>query len=253
MIGGLLRGIIPEYWRPIGHLVHLTRSRSGGKVASGPFAGLHYGEHAVGSAYIPKLLGSYERELALSIEESCVTKPDVVVDIGAAEGYYACGMARRLPNTRVIAFEMEAKGREALLEMVNLNHLTGRVEIRGKCEPLDLEEALAGARRPLIICDCEGYEKVLLDLTKVPALQRAQILVELHEFVVPGVTGAIKQHFEATHQVNEIVEEGRTRDDYPYRDFYTRFMPKSYLAWAPSEWRPEQMSWLWMMPRLAQH
>ena len=72
--------------------------------------------NAAGNAHIhiPKLLGVYERELNPYIEQACALNFPLIVDVGAAEGYYAVGMALRNPSARVIAFEMDARAREAL-------------------------------------------------------------------------------------------------------------------------------------------
>ncbi len=242
----LLRKIIPERWRPIGHLTYLAQVGTGQKIMSGPFAGTRYPASSFFSAYIPKLLGIYERELAGAVEAACAKVPSRVVDVGAAEGYYAAGLARRLPGARVIAFEMQPEGRAALAETLALNHLTDRVEVRGRCEPADLTQALAGADRALVVCDVEGYEQTLLNPTAVPALSGADILVELHEFVVRGVGAELEKRFQATHRVTVIQAEERQESEFPFHNLYTRLLPRSYREWSVSEWRPEQMSWLWM-------
>ena len=64
------------------------------------------------------MLGTYEKELNSVIEEACAAHPSLIVDVGAAEGYYACGMALRNPQARVVAFEMQAKGRGMPLPFV---------------------------------------------------------------------------------------------------------------------------------------
>lgn len=75
---------------------HLERML-GLTVRRGPFAGLRYPSHdAVGSSLWPKLLGSYEAELAPTFEALCATPYRTVVDVGAAEGYYAVGLGLRL-------------------------------------------------------------------------------------------------------------------------------------------------------------
>jgi hypothetical protein len=117
VITKILRAIIPARFRPIGYLEHLVHARTGGRVRCGPFAGMRYIQGSVGSAYVPKLLGIYERELTTYMEEACALEFPLIADIGAAEGYYAVGMALRNPNARVIAFEMEQKGRAALKEL----------------------------------------------------------------------------------------------------------------------------------------
>jgi hypothetical protein len=240
--------MVPERLRPIGYLTHLTRKKTSCRVRSGPFSGMRYVTGSVGSAYLPKLLGIYERELSVHLEGMC-GKPDLIVNVGAAKGYYAVGLALRNPQARVIAFEAEEKGRLALTEMAHLNGVSGQIEIRCWCAPVDLQAALAGSRLPLLICDVEGYEETLLDVQAVPALERATILTELHEFVIPGISALLIERFEKTHKIERIWQQPRTRQDFPWRTLGTVLLPKSYLDWAVSEWRPERMSWLWMMPR----
>jgi hypothetical protein len=249
VIADLLRRIIPKRFRPIGYIEHLVSTGSGGRVAKGPFAGMRYIAGAVGSAYVPKLLGIYERELNPRIEQACALGFPLIIDIGAAEGYYAVGLARRNPNARVIAFEMEPKGQTALKEMAQRNDVSSRVEVRGKCGLPEMQAALEGAERFLIVCDVEGEEKTLLDPEAIPQLRRAHLLVEMHDFIYPGITESILERFKATHEIHRIWQEPRDRSDLPYRTLGTAILPRRYLKWAVSEWRPVQMSWLWMEPR----
>lgn len=209
---------------------------------------MRYVSNSVGSAYLPKLLGIYERELAGLIDQACAGKPALIVDVGAAEGYYAIGLTIRNPQSSVIAFEMEPQGRAALIEMAALNNVSDRVCIHGKCEPLDLETALAGTDMPFVVCDVEGYENLLLDPVTVPSLRNATILVEMHDFIHPGITDLLTQRFTPSHHVERIWQEARSRQEFPWRTLATALLPKSYLDWAVSEWRPERMSWLWMKP-----
>ena len=248
MIASLVRKIVPARFRPIGYLLHLTRERTDCRVMAGPFAGMRYVTDSVGSAYVPKLLGTYESELALQVESICHRKPSLIIDIGAAEGYYAIGLAVRNPQARVIAFEMDVQGQAALREMASLNGVAGRVEIRGKCEPTDLAAVLGDTPSPVIVCDVEGYEQNLLDLKAVPALARATVLLELHDFIIPGITEELLARFSGTHRIEHIWQQPRSREQFPWRTFGTSLLPKSYLDWSVSEWRPVRMAWLWMEP-----
>ena len=176
-------------------------------------------------------------------------RPSLIVDLGAGEGYYAVGLAKRVPNTRLVAFEMDSIGQDVVAELAALNGVAARVEVRGKCESADLVAALADEPRPVIVCDVEGYEDQLLDPALVPALSRATILVELHEFVIPGITDKIRRRFADSHVIEHIWQEARSRTDFPWRTIGTSLLPSSYLDWAVSEWRPERMSWFWMVPK----
>ncbi|MDP9175834.1 MAG: hypothetical protein M3O30_18495 [Planctomycetota bacterium] len=249
MVVSLIRKIVPARWRPVGYLYRKTFVASGGRVVTGPFAGLKYINNSYGSCYVPKLLGIYERELHAEVEEACAAKPALIVDIGAAEGYYAVGLARRLPNARVLAFEMSDEGRSQIMEMVKINDCQNRIEIRGKCETADLQTALAGGGKgALVVCDCEGYENILLDPATVPALKQAMMLVELHDIFEPGTAERITERFAPTHDIQRIWSIPRDPSEYPYRSTYLRLLPRRYMEFSVSEWRPAPMSWLWMKP-----
>lgn len=248
MLANLIRRIIPERFRPIGYLTQLAWDSTGGAVRQGPFAGMRYVRISQGSAYIPKLLGIYERELLSQVETLIARRPALIVDVGAAEGYYAIGLAVRLAQARVLAFEMEQRGQEALREMAAMNGVSSRLEVRGKCEASDLSLALEGETSAVVVCDVEGYEEHLLDPVAVPALRHTAILVELHDFLVPGITETLKKRFEATHHITHIWQEPRSREEFPWRTIGTALLPSSYLDWAVGEWRPVRMAWLWMEP-----
>jgi precorrin-6B methylase 2 len=210
---------------------------------------MRYVRTALGSAYIPKLLGIYERELADLVEETCSTKPAVIVDIGAAEGYYAIGFARRLPQSHVIAFEMEPGGRQLLAEMARLNGVAERLSIRGKCEQADIIEIAVHHPDAVYLIDVEGHEENLLGPLLVPALHKARILVEAHEFIHAGITDRLINRFRYSHDIKVIWQEPRSRGDFPWKTLDTRIVPRTYLDWAVSEWRPIRMNWLWMRPK----
>jgi hypothetical protein len=142
---GALCRAVPARYRPVGYLNRLAQRRTAGRVNAGPFAGMHYVDTSVGSCFIPKLLGTYERELASKVEWICRHQPELVVDIGAAEGYYAVGSALRVPLARVVAFELDERGRTALRCMADLNGVADRLSVRGRCGPADLAAALEGS------------------------------------------------------------------------------------------------------------
>jgi hypothetical protein len=219
---------------------------------------MRYVDGSVGSAYLPKLLGTYERELAHVIEEACSLRPELIIDLGAAEGYYAVGLALRNPEARIVAFEQKASGRAALQEMAKINRVLDRMEIHGRCQPADLQLRLVARRRELarviarpclVVCDVEGDEQVLLDPVAVPSVRAAFVLVETHDFICPGILDELRRRFAPSHDIQYIWQCPRTRAEFPFRSPGTWLFPKSYLDWAVSEWRPVRMSWLWMKPR----
>ncbi|MBC8009332.1 MAG: hypothetical protein H7067_04455, partial [Burkholderiales bacterium] len=226
----------------------LERTTRAGLVLGGPFVGMRYVGQSVGSMWWPKILGTYEIELADVIRDLCLARPPWVVDIGAAEGYYAIGFAWRCPETRVIAFEGEPAGRKLQAELAELNGVAARVRIEGFCDHAELNRALSFATGGLIICDIEGGEKDLLDPVLVPALgdHRWSLLIEIHDHVDPTIMNTLIDRFYATHTVEEIVTRPRRARDLPAS------ARSSFLArWIPAfldERRPAPMRWLLLRP-----
>lgn len=252
-LANLTRKIIPRRWRPVGYLMHLVWSQANGRILKGPFTGMKYVNDifgSVGGAYIPKILGIYEQELNSYIEKACTLNFQQIINIGGGEGYYAVGMALRNPSASVVTFEMDIKGQETIAQMAKLNSVEKRIEICGKCEPEDLNNLLI-LEKTLIIIDVEAYEIILLNPNKISGLKNAFILVELHDFIQKGIAEELRSRFESTHSIERIWQTERTIQDFPYTTVYTHCLPKSYIEWAVSEWRPEQMSWYWMSPHLS--
>jgi hypothetical protein len=243
-----MRRCLPSFVKPTSYLARLAAKRTHSTVMAGPFAGMGYIESSVGSAHIPKLLGIYEREVALCIEQICRNRPKLVVDLGAAEGYYAVGLARRLPRSRLIAFESSELGRRDLARLAQLNGVADRVEIRGTCTPTDLICIATEFEDATYIIDIEGHEIMLLDDQLCNLLSRSTLLVEVHEFIVPSLAESLQLRYKNTHNILCIWQQPRDRHEFPWRTAITRLLPARYLYWAVSEWRPIRMQWLWMRP-----
>jgi hypothetical protein len=244
-----LTGLLPAAFRPrtllSRHLETVTRA---GLVLGGPFTGLRYVEQSVGSMWWPKILGTYELELASTIGLLCAEQPDWIIDIGAAEGYYAIGMAWRCPQTRVIAFEGDHAGRKLQEELAVLNHVDDRLHIEGFCDAAALRRALAVASSGLIICDIEGGELALLNPEILPELVENSwtLLVEIHDHVDATIADTLIVRFKATHAIEEIVSRPRRASDLP-----CSVRCKLLSRWVPAyldERRPGPMRWLLLRP-----
>jgi hypothetical protein len=207
------RGLEPEL-----HAVStaLVSSIQPPKVLMGPFVGLRYVTDAVGSAFPPKLLGTYEKELHTEIESLIASAPATVIDIGAAEGYYAVGLATRLPQAQVIAFEMDPKGRELLHQMADLNAIRSRLTVHGLCTIDSLRSVLSSATPPIwLICDAEGAEAELLDPVQIPALHHVRLLIELHPWERPDLLNLLESRFHRASSRRLITSRKRTVADFP--------------------------------------
>ncbi len=249
MILAQFRRYAPRALSPSFQIAKLVQRKTNKTVRSGPFRGMKYVDTSVGSAYIPKLLGIYERELHEVIRKAITSSPDTILDIGAAEGYYAVGLALT-SDAKVMAFECEDKGRELMHQMALQNGSPTNLDIAGLCTPEVLRTALAKAGRAIIIMDVEGAEDGLLDPDRIPHLKAQEIIVEMHDFIIPGITERITCRFARSHLIERIDQVPRSVADMPFTSALLRIVPARYIEWAVSEHRPVRMHWLHMMPRV---
>jgi len=213
-------------------------------VLEGPFRGLA-GLQQLASPLASMLLGTYEKDLHAAIEALIAAAPDLVVNVGCGEGYYAVGLARRLPAARVVGFDLDRLCRAVTRRIGRKNGVAERLTVAGFCHPADLARELQISRRPALVCDCEGGERELLDPKTVPALERSLILVEVHDMYVPGVGDEVASRFASTHRVTRIEETPRNPADLP--PGLPALTPEE-IALALDDRRVGRGAWLWMEP-----
>lgn len=226
--------------------------RNDGIVRHGPFAGTKYPPELQPEMFIQhsKFLGTYENELHGAVETAILRQPDLVVDIGCAEGYYVIGLARRLPNTKVIAFDTDLRLQTLCRKMASANNVMDQLIIEGECTPERLKALVSKAKRPLIISDCEGYEVHLFGPNSGSDFAHADVLVELHDYIDPQIPINISLQFENTHDVTLI----QSSDDFarPFKDSTPELSGLTYgqkfnlLA----ETRKSVMTWGWYQSRI---
>lgn len=220
----------------------------GGTVQRGPFAGMKYaGGVAVGSTLYPKLVGSYERELQPCIDEAIERGYRTIVDIGAAEGYYAIGLARAIPRARVFAFEANPVGAAALKAMAEANSVTDRVTVLGIATLANLE-ALPIEPPTLVVCDCEGCEHQVLDPQRVSWLTGADVVVEVHQAHGRNPRADLRDRFQATHDATMI--EVRQRDSSLYPEL--NHLEPSHREAILFE-RTDLNGWIWFRAKRSAH
>lgn len=185
----------------------------GSTVQSGSFAGMTFLDRVSEGAYIPKLLGSYEAELFGLIEQICAANYETVLNIGCAEGYYAVGLARRLPDAEIFAFDIDVRARQLCGELAAANDVADRVTISGEFAGVDF--AAFSEKRALVLCDVEGAEVDLLDPSRYPALRTMDLLVEIHCISGAWTSDVLYPRFEDTHTITERLPEPRLATQYP--------------------------------------
>lgn len=215
-------------------------------VENGPFKRLRYPSmQSVGSALLPKLLGSYESELNPILDGMLSNGYTTIVDIGCAEGYYAIGLALRLPHAQVYAFDTNSTAREICAEMARLNGVASRLHIEDFCN----EEALRSiplGDRALIISDCEGYEGSLFNRELAEFLVKHDVIIETHDLYDIDISVKMRDAFAKTHYIRSIksVDDIEKAHTYYYRALEPYSTRDKYLILR--EGRAAIMEWLVM-------
>ena len=160
------------------------------------------------------LIGTWELELKELFIKIFKKQYDDIICIGAAEGYYAVGFARKYPSANIHAFESQKSYRELLLNLSQIN-CCSNININSTCTHDSLFNVLNNTEEsPLIICDIEGGEIELLDLEKIDILKKSSILVEIHEMYVANCEVTLIERFKNTHSHTVIKGRHRSLDDY---------------------------------------
>ncbi len=219
-------------------------------VAHGPFKGMRWIVQPFGSALLPKLLGSYESELHPAVDEACNEHYETVVDIGCAEGYYAIGMALRMPEATVYAFDTNPHARSLCTQMATLNGVEARVRVGQLCDASVLRSLPLG-ERALIISDCEGYEKLLFDRSMAAFLAKHDLIIEVHDFIDIDTSTKLRDAFKETHETQSVksIDDIQKAHTYKYPQLEKHDAKTRWLI--VSERRPGIMEWFVLKSRIA--
>ncbi|MDZ4375520.1 MAG: hypothetical protein U1C74_29425 [Phenylobacterium sp.] len=215
----------------------------GTKIWGGPFAGMDYVRTATEGALIPRLLGTYESELHPHLAAFAREGMDHVIDVGCAEGYYAVGLARMMPQTQIHAFDIDPKARAACAELAARNGVADRVVIGGEFRP-DGFEAFAG-QRVLVLVDAEGAEVDILRPDLSPALAGMNLIVETHNVYRLNALETMVERFSPTHEITRVDVQAKPMTGPPW----LRAMPHLDQLLAVWEWRVRQTPWLVIRPK----
>lgn len=175
---------------PLGYTVH-----------GGIFKGMKYLDTAVGSSLNPKLIGTYESEIApwiISLKKTY----DHIVNLGCAEGYYAVGLARKFPISQLHAYDIDPIARNLCRKLAKLNEVAN-ITIGNFFNAKSMTKYKGSS---LIVCDIEGAEEKLLDPKKQPALLDYDYIIECHDHILP-VSTILIERFKKTHDFRTVTQE----------------------------------------------
>lgn len=226
------------------------------EVKFGIFKGLKYASmEATGSSFGLKIVGIYEEELKPVFNKILDIPYECVWDVGAAEGYYAIGLAVLKPNIYVKAYDVDPYARKLLDKMRRENNVAGRVDIYTLCS----KDTIVNGdfrKKTLLILDCEGYERELLSNETAQYLEEVDILVEVHDNLDEGqneIGNQILSAFSHTHNIEVINSIGTAEKVTRHRTkSWSKIFSNEDMLYFMSE-RDCEMAWFWMTSKKYEH
>jgi hypothetical protein len=224
------------------------------RIISGPFKGVQMLEQSSWDpgARASMLLGLYEREVLEAIAARAAPRR-LMIDIGAADGYYAVGVLAAKLFEHVVCYESSEQGRHLIETFARANQVFNRISIHGEAtlsfanEVFEKAAALEMGLTALVLMDIEGGEFDLLSEENLNRFARSSLIIELHPFAVEDGQAKLVSLIATaknTHHMNLITTGARD---------LSAFTVLTELSdvdrWLiTAEGRPCQMQWLVLDP-----
>ena len=190
------------------------------QVRYGPFRGLKLPERTrwgAGGDVGSMLLGLYEQELLQALQALPGTR-SVLVDLGAANGYFGLGVLVNRLFEYSYCYERSPASREILREVAEDNGLAQRVSILGAAEPGFWRSISHPLSDCVVMVDIEGGEFDLLDEAFFAAFRQSIVFVELHEwFYADGAErlARLRERASRTFAITELTTSARDLSVFP--------------------------------------
>ena len=224
-------------WRST--LIHNTLIKETGTIITGgPFKGIKLSDSAAEGCFAPKLLGTYEQPLHNYIKKFNNYKK--IINIGAAEGYYAVGLAKLYPESQIFAYDSNPEAQRICREVAALNDVQDNITIGNEFSFSELDNF--NDDNILLICDIEGGELDLFKTLNVTYLNKFDCLVECHDCFKDGMLSEIENILSETHEIEVIRDSGdRVVQNEPIWFSNLAHLDQQLATW---EWRSGPTPWI---------
>ena len=152
-------------------------AQTNNKIIGGIFKGVKHTGEAHGSTLCPKIIGSYEKEIAQELHKICKEK-DSFVDVGCAEGYYTTGVAKTTTINTIIGIDISEPALVQARKSATINGVDHKCQFFSKIKPA--AKLIKG--KSLIMIDVDGSEisviKELMDALTASQKQATELLIE---------------------------------------------------------------------------
>ena len=137
---------------------------------------ISWGKGDIGS----KIYGIYENKIQQKLKD--INKP-ILIDIGAADGFFAIGCLKSKICEYCYAFEEIKKSRENLYKTAEINNVNKNISIMGavtKDNFFSLLPSEIDFSKAIILCDIEGGEFNFFTDEILKKIKHSNIIIEIH-------------------------------------------------------------------------
>ena len=130
-----------------------------------------------------KVYGFYENKIQKILKD--IKKP-ILIDIGAADGYFAIGSLHSGLTEFCYAFEQSENGKKALLKTAEINKVSSKLSIKGKVNSnifLSMLPKNIDFSKVALLCDIEGDEYNLFTNKILNTFKKSCLIIEIHNNV----------------------------------------------------------------------
>lgn len=233
---------------------NILKARYGYTVAYGPFKGMQLAEDVWWSKNdrTTQLLGIYEERVFTKLRYFAQHGAKTFIDIGAADGYFAVGMAYSGIYKNVFAFEIEERGRESIKENSVKNGCSGLVHVSGEACFESINGLIDKEQMKELLIDIEGGAYDFLSEEMLALLFGSFVICELHPFLIEDGVAAQNNLLEraSTKFQTELI----MRESYSPNSFseLSDLSDEERLI-AVGEERAKNMQWLVLTPLQTEH
>ena len=245
-------GVTPDLTQHRYLLSERICQQTGYSVSYGPFKGMRIDPDSSWSAADrgAMILGLYESEVLAALVLACDGQR-TLIDVGAADGYYAVGAVHSGLVPAAVCFEMTPQGQEVIRANALRNAVSDRITILGEATESFLDDIPAHlwteGSPSVFIFDIEGAEFSLLTQEVLRRLRQSHVILELHEFTATDSSCARDLIRNAEAEFDVAIVGTKTRDPSSRPELTAWSDDDRWLLM--SEGRPHLMRWLILTPR----
>lgn len=220
------------------------------KVAYGLFKGMKLSANSSWDPFskINQILGTYEEHVLQEILSFKERRINCFIDIGAADGYFAVGMAYSQTFDNIHAFEISCLGRETILDVARQNKCERLITVNGEANYSKIRELILQQKKAVLLIDIEGAEYNFLNLEMLDLLKSCFVICELHPWLTEKgyeLQNKLLETASETFDVSVISREIYRPNDYKELDDFTDEERLIIVG----EGRHKNMQWLVLKPK----